>query len=88
MKEDQPTEQSFSKTDGSIHDDRSLHAAGGRCRIRAHEKPGGIPVVVASELANTSNTSATSMAKYPAAKIIAKHFPHCDFPLGFGLNSA
>lgn len=64
------------KTQDYIHDYRGYHTLGGRCRIRVYERAGGVPVVIASELSDNTNTSVTNLAEYLAAEIIAKHFPH------------
>jgi hypothetical protein len=59
-----------------IHTYCCKHLSVGRCRIRIYERPGGVPVVIASELVEDVNTSVTNFAEYLAAEIIAKHFPH------------
>jgi hypothetical protein len=53
-----------------------FHMPGGKCRIRIYERDGGVPVVIASELSDNTNTSVTNLAEYLAAEIVVKHFPY------------
>jgi len=75
MKEYEPREDQFEKTNDYLYEFHGYHTPGGVCRIRIYEKPADTPVIIATELPDNPNTSVTNMAEYLAAEIIAKHFP-------------
>ncbi len=76
MKEYELREQPFAKTQDYRYEYRGFQTPGAICRIRIYEKPADVPVVIATELPENSNSSVTNMAEYLAAEIIARHFPH------------
>ena len=57
------------------HEYHGYHTPGAVCRVRIYERPGAVPVVIVSELAENKNTSITNMAEYLAAEIPAKYLP-------------
>jgi hypothetical protein len=58
-----------------IHEYFGYHTLGAVCRVRVYERPGAIPVIVATELPENQNTSITNMAEYLAAEIPARYLP-------------
>ena len=71
----EPESRGAIKTHDFMHAYRGYHTDGGITRIRIYERPGGAPLVIATELPDNRNTSITNMCEYLAWEIGRAYLP-------------